>query len=653
MVEDKISLSVHYENYAFLRDFEKIDLAVRYIAGIEVFSFSLPTNGSLLNRWLPEPLIMAGIWKSTVQPLADTAVIDAAVMAEEESTASQPTFIRNLSQPTDNSSSYVSLGLLNEDEALRLILQSTPVSLPTSPLCLSPVRDLSPTPNNLAVSPRSSRSPSPDPMGNIFGVQPNTTSSGVILRGYEEDPGPVNHLHLPGEDTVDRSPSPEPLALHQRIDLSESNKTPSVYEKAQLPETVVEDGPEYKQEPAVGSKTSEGSSLDDPSTPSLEWEEEFKPSHSTPRKELVATCVETQLLVDTRDHEELPEAQEQDSLESNDSSCTCSTEGPRPNCSKCSTRQTTRVSLSEFVEPDPAATDLISLHQQRSKQRRANNIGFRSRPEIALKEFSLQRNLELVSCLDIIPRESGLDTQDWRCIDCTKAIGALFGNGKVCSFTKKYYCEDCHEDDLCIIPPRLVYNWDAKAYPVAKSSLRFISLAKTKPVINLRTFNPRLQEFAPILDSCQRQRKQLGYLRAYIFACSRAADLNLAEELLRLMGGRDHLYTDTNTFSFMDLEELEKGELTTALKNAIKFCLGHVSSCLICAGRGFICEVCQDKRPVYPFNLDSTSQCQDCCTVFHSFCATSLQECPRCERLAARSFNLLVVETKLTREVDQ
>ena len=40
-----------------------------------------------------------------------------------------------------------------------------------------------------------------------------------------------------------------------------------------------------------------------------------------------------------------------------------------------------------------------------------NRFICRSRPEIALKEFSLQRNLELVSCLDIIPRESGLDTQ--------------------------------------------------------------------------------------------------------------------------------------------------------------------------------------------------------------------------------------------------
>ena len=66
---------------------------------------------------------------------------------------------------------------------------------------------------------------------------------------------------------------------------------------------------------------------------------------------------------------------------------------------------------------------------------------------------------------------------DWRCIDCTKAIGALFGNGRVCAFTKQHYCEDCHGgDELAVIPARLLFNWDGKPYPVAKSSLRFIQV---------------------------------------------------------------------------------------------------------------------------------------------------------------------------------
>ena len=36
MSQDKVSLSVHYESYAFLRDSEKMDLVVRYISGIQV-----------------------------------------------------------------------------------------------------------------------------------------------------------------------------------------------------------------------------------------------------------------------------------------------------------------------------------------------------------------------------------------------------------------------------------------------------------------------------------------------------------------------------------------------------------------------------------------------------------------------------------------
>ena len=50
MVGDKVSLSVHYEHHAFLRDGDRMDLVLRYITGIEVFAFNLPTNVSLLNR---------------------------------------------------------------------------------------------------------------------------------------------------------------------------------------------------------------------------------------------------------------------------------------------------------------------------------------------------------------------------------------------------------------------------------------------------------------------------------------------------------------------------------------------------------------------------------------------------------------------------
>ena len=146
-------------------------------------------------------------------------------------------------------------------------------------------------------------------------------------------------------------------------------------------------------------------------------------------------------------------------------------------------------------------------------------------------------------------------------------------------------------------------------------------------------------------------RKQLIYLVAYLTACSRAQAEGVKVALAEAVWPREYLYTSTDTYSIQDMEQLHRGELVTTLQAAVKLCTKHVWSCLVCSGRGFICEVCQDKRPVTPFNLSTTSQCQDCQTVFHSSCAATLTSCPKCERLEARNLNMHVVNSKLAREV--
>ena len=134
---------------------------------------------------------MAGLWTNTLQPLTDMAAVDAAELAEE--TPPQPIFIRNLAQPVTNQS-FVQLGLINEDEALRLILQSTPVSLPTTPESLS--RNRSPTPSNPR-SHSSSRASSP-----LLGSQPSRTQSPVPRQG-SRGPSPLPRSGAP----------PTPLAV--------------------------------------------------------------------------------------------------------------------------------------------------------------------------------------------------------------------------------------------------------------------------------------------------------------------------------------------------------------------------------------------------------------------------------------------------------
>jgi hypothetical protein len=55
----------------------------------------------------------------------------------------------------------------------------------------------------------------------------------------------------------------------------------------------------------------------------------------------------------------------------------------------------------------------------------------------------------------------------------------------------------------------------------------------------------------------------------------------------------------------------------------------------ICEGHGFICELCQNKNPIFPFQVEEgIFKCQDCNSCFHRNCITGTnKECPKCLRL--------------------
>jgi hypothetical protein len=79
-------------------------------------------------------------------------------------------------------------------------------------------------------------------------------------------------------------------------------------------------------------------------------------------------------------------------------------------------------------------------------------------------------------------------------------------------------------------------------------------------------------------------------------------------------------------------------------------CREHILTCVLCQGKGFICEVCRDSNPVYPFDLESITQCPKCFTVFHLECSVGLTNCPKCDRIEARNLNWHISEAKLTRQ---
>ncbi len=95
-------------------------------------------------------------------------------------------------------------------------------------------------------------------------------------------------------------------------------------------------------------------------------------------------------------------------------------------------------------------------------------------------------------------------------------------------------------------------------------------------------------------------------------------------------------------------------QLPALLKSAYSVGETHILRCVLCSGKGFVCELCSLLPPIYPFHLETISQCRRCFNVFHRGCAEELlvprMSCPRCERKEARNLNWHVNNVRCRRE---
>jgi len=58
--------------------------------------------------------------------------------------------------------------------------------------------------------------------------------------------------------------------------------------------------------------------------------------------------------------------------------------------------------------------------------------------------------------------------------------------------------------------------------------------------------------------------------------------------------------------SLQDLLQVPTGGLATSLRKVIRFATKHVYSCGLCSQKGFICELCNNNRVIYPFEMEAT-----------------------------------------------
>ena len=64
----------------------------------------------------------------------------------------------------------------------------------------------------------------------------------------------------------------------------------------------------------------------------------------------------------------------------------------------------------------------------------------------------------------------------------------------------------------------------------------------------------------------------------------------------------------------------QNGLLFVNLKKSISLAKKHVIGCVLCSQKGFVCEICQNPKIIYPFDVDTTFRCDNCKTCYHLNC---------------------------------
>ncbi|XP_011314455.1 sorting nexin-29 [Fopius arisanus] len=245
-----------------------------------------------------------------------------------------------------------------------------------------------------------------------------------------------------------------------------------------------------------------------------------------------------------------------------------------------------------------------------------------------------------------LPREKGLDTQNYSCLECGLSVGMTFAKAHVCSFTGRYYCIDCMSTEEFLIPSRIIHNWDLKHYPVSKKSAEYLTDCST--LLNLKALNPRIYATVESMAQLQTLRIQLNLLRAYLFTCREP----IIDSLQKKVAPREYLYEHVHQYSVSDLLDVPTGTLAQQLQKVVEFARNHVLNCWLCSQKGFICEICSNPKVIYPFDMESTFRCKGCNAVFHADCLNSTKSCPKCERRRKRLDRLLLDgETSLPQNI--
>ena len=230
--------------------------------------------------------------------------------------------------------------------------------------------------------------------------------------------------------------------------------------------------------------------------------------------------------------------------------------------------------------------------------------------------------------------DRGLCHQNYACGDCgtSMSYNGMFCKPAVCDYIGQYFCPDCTSPHRRVTPARIVRNWDFEPRPVSKLGREILIAVHDQPYLDLAAINSSLFAHVEELDKLAKLRKKLAAMLTYLLSCGVATKTSL----LKGLKSRPHFVRGERLYSMQDLMSLHEKRLLPHVKEVVALCERHIrEECTTCRSKGFICEVCNDSKPIYPFDTETSMQCLNCRSAFHVKCFDD-GNCPRCARLEAR-----------------
>ncbi|KAL7296016.1 hypothetical protein TKK_0010571 [Trichogramma kaykai] len=226
--------------------------------------------------------------------------------------------------------------------------------------------------------------------------------------------------------------------------------------------------------------------------------------------------------------------------------------------------------------------------------------------------------------------------QNYRCAGCGMKVAVEYASKfRYCEYLGRYFCTGCHTNQVTFIPGKILTKWDFSRYPVSNFAYRLLDRMMDDPLFPVtKDLYSSLYRRSKQLHRTRLLRTQLFYFKDFLFNC-RFATKN--QEALKRVPS--HWLLETQIYSITDFTLVKSGALPTELDELVQSCWKHVEQCILCQARGFVCELCNSKEVIYPWNLNRVVRCNTCGSCYHSDCVRGpidQLDCKKCNRLRER-----------------